>query len=294
VPPCVAYFSVFVSLCWSLGVFFSYKTPMNILFLGDVVATPGRAALAQHLPKLRTELALDCVVVNGENAANGHGITADVAQEIFNSGADVITLGDHTFDQRGVEDLLATHPRIIRPANFGQGTVGRGHTVFTTPEGQRVAVINLQGRVFMRGNALDCPFLASKALMETYVLGETCDALILDIHAEATAEKAALAHLWDGKASLVVGTHTHIPTADTRIQPKGTAFQTDAGMCGDYNSSLGMSFSSVLPGYYSAGRHKFSPAEGPATLCGVLVQTSGNGLATAVKRITAGHPAFAA
>lgn len=266
---------------------------MNLLFLGDVVAAPGRAALAQYLPKLRTEYVLDCVVVNSENAANGHGITADTAQEIFNAGADVITLGDHTFDQKGVEELLAGHPRIIRPANFGQGTVGRGHTVFTTPEGQRVAVINLQGRVFMRGNALDCPFIASKALMETYVLGETCDALILDIHAEATAEKAAIAHLWDGKASLVVGTHTHIPTSDTRIQPKGTAFQTDAGMCGDYNSSLGMSFASVMPSYASMGRHKFTPAEGPATLCGVLVQTGGNGLTTAVKRVTAGASTIA-
>lgn len=267
---------------------------MNILFLGDVVAAPGRAALAKYLPQLRAQHALDCVVVNGENAANGHGITADIAQEIFSAGADIITLGDHTFDQRGVEDLLASHPRVVRPANFGQGTMGRGHTVFTTNEGQRVAVINLQGRVFMRGNALDCPFLTSKALMEQYSLGENCDAILIDMHAEATSEKAAMAHYWDGKASLVVGTHTHIPTADTRIQPKGTAFQSDAGMCGDYNSSLGMSFASVMPGYFSIGRHKFSPADGAATLCGVLVQTGGNGLATRVERIVAGAPIFAA
>ncbi len=261
---------------------------MKILFLGDIVAAPGRAALAKYLPELRKTQALDCVIANAENAANGHGITPEIAQEIFACGVDVMTLGDHTFDQRGVEELLAGHPRVVRPANFGQGTVGRGHTTFTTAEGQRVAVINLQGRVFMRGNALDCPFLASNALMETYRLAETCDAIIIDMHAEATSEKAAMAHHWDGKASLVVGTHTHIPTADARIQPKGTAFQTDAGMCGDYQSSLGMSFTSVLPSYFSHGRHKFSPAEGPATLCGVIVETGGDGLAVGVKAVKIG------
>ena len=211
---------------------------MKILFLGDVVAGPGRAALMQHLPALRKHHGCDVVIVNGENAAAGKGITPETAQEILNAGADVITLGDHTFDQKGVEELLAGHPRIVRPANYPQGTIGRGHTVFTTADGQRVAVVNLIGRVFMRGS-LDCPFQVSKTLMEMYRLGETCDALIVDMHAEATSEKVCMGHWWDGKASLVVGTHTHIPTNDARIQPKGTAYLTDAGMCGDYQSSLG-------------------------------------------------------
>lgn len=260
---------------------------MNILFLGDVVGSPGRNALTKHGKALREKYALDCLIVNGENSAAGKGITAETAQEIFNAGADVVTLGDHTFDQKGVEELLAAHPRIIRPANFPSGTVGRGHTTFTTPQGQRVAVLNLMGRVFMKGS-LDCPFQVSKQLMETYRLGETCDALIVDVHAEATSEKACLAHMWDGKASLVVGTHTHIPTSDTRIQPGGTAFQSDAGMCGDYHSSLGMSFASVLPNFLAAGRLRFTPAEGEATLCGVFVQTGGNGLATKVEAVKVG------
>jgi 2',3'-cyclic-nucleotide 2'-phosphodiesterase len=260
---------------------------MNILFFGDVVGAPGRAALAKHLPNLRAKYSADCVIVNGENSAAGKGITAETAQDILNAGADVITLGDHTFDQKGVEELLASHPRVIRPANYPSGTVGRGHTTFTTAQGQRVGIVNLMGRVFMRGS-LDCPFQISKALMETYRLAETCDALIVDIHAEATSEKACIGHWWDGKASLVVGTHTHIPTRDTRLQPGGTAFQTDAGMCGDYHSSLGMSFASVLPNFLAAGRLKFTPAEGEATVCGVFVQTAGNGLATRVEAVMVG------
>jgi 2',3'-cyclic-nucleotide 2'-phosphodiesterase len=260
---------------------------MKILFLGDVAATPGRVALKQHVPALREKYALDMVVANGENAASGRGITSETAQDIFAAGVDVITLGDHTFDQKGIEELLAGNPRVIRPANFPQGTVGRGHTLFTTPSGKRVAVINLMGRVFMRGS-LDCPFQAAKGLMETYRLGDTCDALIVDIHAEATSEKAAMGYWWDGKASLVVGTHTHIPTNDARLQPKGTAFLTDAGMCGDYNSSLGMSFESIMPGFLSAGRNKFTPADGEATVCGVVVEVGDNGLALRVEFIKVG------
>lgn len=260
---------------------------MNILFLGDVVAGPGRTALAKHLPALKAQYNVECTIVNGENACHGKGITADTAQEIFSAGADVITLGDHTFDQKGVEELLISHPRIIRPANYQRGTAGRGHTVFTTSSGKKIGVINLQGRVFMR-HQIDCPLVVSKQLMDDYKLGQTCDALVIDIHAEATSEKAVMGHIWDGKASLVVGTHTHIPTADTRIQPAGTAFQTDAGMCGDYHSSLGVSFESVLPSFQTVGRHAFQPSTGEATLSGVLVTVGANGLATAVKRVIHG------
>lgn len=250
----------------------------NLLFLGDIAASPGRKALAQHLPQLRQQHTISMVIANGENAANGRGITLETANEIFNAGVDIITLGDHTFDQKGIEDLLATSPKIIRPANYPAGTVGRGTTTHTLPGGEKVTIINLQGRVFIN-QQIDCPFQTSKKLMEEHILGQTCDALVVDIHAEATSEKAAIAHFWDGKATLVIGTHTHIPTADARIQPAGTAFQTDAGMCGDYNSSLGMSLASVLPGFLTRGRHSFQPSTGEATLCGVIVEVGQGGLA---------------
>lgn len=260
---------------------------MKILFLGDIVAGPGRAALKKHLPELRRSQGLSCVVVNGENAANGRGITAETAADIFAAGADVITLGDHTFDQKGIEELLAGNPRIIRPANYPAGTVGRGATVFTTQEGKKVVVINLQGRVFINQQT-DCPFQLSKRLMEEYRLGENADAIVIDMHAEATSEKCMMGYIWDGKASLVVGTHTHIPTADARIQPGGTAYQTDAGMCGDYASSLGMSYQSVMPGYFTRGRHPFQSATGEATLSGIMVELNEKGLATHVQPLKIG------
>jgi 2',3'-cyclic-nucleotide 2'-phosphodiesterase len=260
---------------------------MKILFLGDVVATPGREAIKSQLLALRAELGVDCVIVNGENAAAGRGITPEIGAELLAAGVDVLTLGDHTFDQRGVESLLAGNPRVIRPANYAKGTVGRGSTIFVTASGKRVAVVNMMGRVFMRP-LTDCPFVTSKALMEELRLGDTVDAIVVDMHAEATSEKAAMAHWWDGKASLVVGTHTHIPTHDARIQPGGTAMLTDAGMCGDYNSSLGMTLASVMPGFVAAAGHKFTPAEGVASLCGVLVEVGENGLATRVESLRRG------
>lgn len=261
--------------------------PMHILFLGDIVGTPGRTALAQHLPTLRQQHGFTAVVANAENAAAGRGLTPETAAEVFAAGVDVITLGDHTFDQRGIEDLLATHPRIIRPANYPTGTVGRGFTIFTMPTGQRLGVLNLQGRAFMR-QLIDCPFQFTQRFQAEHQLGRDYDALLVDFHAETTSEKAVMAHMWDGHASLVVGTHTHIPTADTRIQPAGTAFQTDAGMCGDYHSSLGMSFESITPSMLSPAKSKFTPSGGPATLCGVMVQVAPTGLAQTVKRLAIG------
>ncbi|NBX86748.1 MAG: TIGR00282 family metallophosphoesterase [Proteobacteria bacterium] len=260
---------------------------MKILFLGDVAAAPGRKALSQFLPALRQKHALDVVIANGENAANGRGITLETANEIFAAGVDVITLGDHTFDQKGTEELLANSPKIIRPANYPSGTVGRGATTHTLSNGKKITVINLQGRVFINQQT-DCPFQLSKRLMEEHILGQTCDALVIDIHAEATSEKTCLAHLWDGKATLVIGTHTHIPTADARIQPAGTAYQTDAGMCGDYQSSLGMSFASVLPNFFTRGRHAFQPATGEATLSGVIVEAGQGGLAEKIQPLRHG------
>jgi hypothetical protein len=260
---------------------------LNILFLGDVFGAPGRKALKTHLSALREKHAVTCVVANGENSASGRGITAETAQEIFAAGVDIITLGDHTFDQKGVEELLASNPRVIRPANYPAGTVGRGHTLFTTAEGKRIAVINLQGRVFMK-QLIDCPFQASKELQQTYKLGDNCDAILLDMHCEATSEKCTMGYFWDGKASLVVGTHTHIPTSDAHIMPLGTAYQTDAGMCGDYNSSLGVSFPTVLPSFLGVIRTKFEGATGEATLSGVLVKIKADGLSEAVTPIRVG------
>lgn len=260
---------------------------MKILFLGDIVGIPGRTALKTHLPRLREQLGLTAVIANGENAANNNkGLTGADAQEILNAGVDVITLGDHTFDQKGFEDFLASNPRTIRPANYPSGTPGRGH-VLIERGGKRIAVINLQGRVFMR-QLIDCPFRASAEFQKEYRLGDNVDAIIVDIHAEATSEKCNMAYVWDSKATLVVGTHTHIPTSDTRIQPLGTAFQCDAGMCGDYNSSLGVQTASALPSFTTATRYKFEAATGEATLSGVLVTVGENGLATAVQPLRHG------
>ncbi|HEX2858658.1 MAG TPA: TIGR00282 family metallophosphoesterase [Alphaproteobacteria bacterium] len=260
---------------------------MNILFLGDIFGSPGREALAKHLPHIIEKHGISCVIANGENSANGRGITLETANDIFKAGAHVITLGDHTFDQKGAEELLVLKDKIIRPANYQQGTAGRGFVIHTTPAGQRIGVLNLQGRVFM-SQQIDCPFQYAKRFVEEHELTKDYDALVVDFHAEATAEKVCLAHVFDGHATLVVGTHTHIPTADTRVLPGGTAYQTDAGMCGIYNSSIGLSFESVLPNYYTRGRRAFQPATGEASLSGVLVSANAKGLAQSVKPIRAG------
>lgn len=265
-----------------------HKEVMNILFLGDIVCHPGRDALKKHLPTLREKYGLDAVIANGENAAsNGRGLTQGDAQEILNAGVDIITLGDHAFDQKGTEDWLGTNPKIIRPANYPPGTVGRGAITFTTRSGKRITVVNLLGRVFIK-TLLDCPFQTSKRLWEDHILGQTCDALIVDFHAEATSEKTVMGHFWDGKASLVVGTHTHAPTNDCYIRPGGTAYQSDAGMCGDYNSSIGITYASALPLFTTGRPTKFEQAKGEATLCGTLLKVDATGRATSVQPVRVG------
>ena len=263
----------------------------KILFLGDIAARPGRHAVRDYLPKLREKLDITAVIANGENAAGGFGLSHAVAQEIFGYGVDIITLGDHTFDQKDVDILLTQEKRVIRPVNYPHGTVGRGFCVHEV-NGKKIAAFNVMGRVFMHHVNVDCPFVASSNHMALHKLGEHYDALIVDAHTEATSEIAALGHLWDGQASLVVGTHTHIPTSDTRIQPKGTAFQSDAGMCGDYNSSLGMDFDAVMKRFQRAGRFPMQPASGPGTLSGVLVEIEEEGerkgLAKSVRPIRIG------
>jgi metallophosphoesterase (TIGR00282 family) len=213
---------------------------LRLLFLGDVVGRSGRDALTSALPGLRERLRLDLVVVNGENASHGFGLAPDMARAFLEAGADVITLGNHAWDRREIIPFLETEPRVIRPINFPPGTPGRGSHVAELRGGRRALVVNVMGRLFM--DALDDPFRATQAELQKHRMGAggTVQAVVIDVHAEASSEKAAFGHSFDGQASLVVGTHTHIPSADHQILPGGTAYMTDAGMCGDYDSVIGM------------------------------------------------------
>ncbi|MCI4677873.1 YmdB family metallophosphoesterase [Rhodoblastus acidophilus] len=260
---------------------------MRLLFIGDVVGRAGRAAVVEHVPALRRQFALDFVVANGENAAGGFGITEAIAQEFLGAGVDCVTLGNHSFDQREALVFLERAPHVLRPVNYPAGTPGRGSWLYETAAGERVLVVNVMGRVFM--DALDDPFAAVEKELSACPLGVGCDAVILDIHAEASSEKQAMAHFCDGRASLAVGTHTHVPTADWRILAHGTAFQSDAGMTGDYDSVIGMDkeepirrFTRKTPG------SRFEPADGPATLCGLFVETGADGLAKRVAPVRVG------
>jgi metallophosphoesterase (TIGR00282 family) len=260
---------------------------MRLLFIGDVVGRAGRAAITDHLPGLRERWSLDFVVVNGENAAGGFGITEAICEDFLAAGADCVTLGNHAWDQREALVFIERQPRLIRPANYPAGTPGRGANLFEARNGARVLVMNVMGRVFM--DPLDDPFAAADRELEACPLGQVCDAAIIDIHAETSSEKCAMGHFADGRASLVVGTHTHVPTADAQILPGGTAYQTDAGMTGDYDSVIGMNKAEPLNRFtrrISSGR--FEPAEGPATLCGVAVETNAKGLATMIAPVRIG------
>lgn len=260
---------------------------MKLLFLGDIVGRAARDAIVSDLPGLRADLGADFVVVNGENAAGGFGITAQICEEFFDAGVDVVTLGNHAWDQREALVHIERESRLIRPVNFPKGTPGRGAGLFETATGERILVINAMGRVFM--DALDDPFAAVERELDACPLGEVADAILVDFHGEATSEKMAMGHFCDGRASLVVGTHSHVPTADAQILPGGTAYQTDAGMCGDYNSVIGMEKDEPLNRFLSkipSGR--FQPALGPATLCGVFIETDAKGLASRIEPVRIG------
>ncbi len=261
---------------------------MNILFLGDIVGRTGRDALAEQLPRLREDLKLDFIVVNGENATAGVGLSIDHAKYILDLGVDCITLGDHAFDQRDMITFIQDEPRIIRPLNFAKTAPGRGAGIFLTTNGKRVLVAQVLGQVFMKKNFSD-PFSALDNILQNSKLGKACDAVIVDIHAEATSEKMALSHWCDGRASLVVGTHTHIPTADLRFLAKGTVYQTDAGMCGDYNSIIGMDYKEPMQRFVTGmSKGRFVPANGPASLCGVFVKIGQSGLAETMASLRVG------
>jgi metallophosphoesterase (TIGR00282 family) len=261
---------------------------MRLLFLGDIVGRPGRTAVTERLPALREKWRLDCVVINGENAAGGFGITEAICDEILLAGADAITLGNHAFDQREALVFIERQPRLVRPANYPPGTPGRGATLVETRAGARVLVVNLLGRIFI--DPLDDPFAAADREIEACPLREAADAILVDVHAEATSEKQAFGHHLDGRVTVVVGTHTHVPTADHRILPGGTAYQSDAGMCGDYDSILGMQkdepvrrFLQKTPG------SRLEAANGPGTISGFAVETDDRtGLAVRVAAVRLG------
>ena len=261
---------------------------MRILFLGDVVGRSGRDAVTALLPALKLELRADLVIINGENASHGFGLGPDMAEAMFTAGADAVTLGNHAWDRRELIPYIAQEKRVIRPLNFPPGRPGAGSVEVVLPDGRRALVINAMGRLYM--DALDDPFRATAELLARYKLGASVQAIVTDFHAEATSEKLSFGHSFDGTMSLVVGTHTHVPTSDYQILAGGTAYQTDAGMCGDYDSVIGMSkqgaaarFWTKMPG------ERMQPADGEATLCGVFVVTDDKtGLATGIEAVRRG------
>jgi metallophosphoesterase (TIGR00282 family) len=245
---------------------------MRLLFIGDVVGRSGRTIVQERLPGLIKDWKLDLVVINGENSAGGFGITEVIYNELIDAGADAITLGNHSWDQREALVFIERAPRLVRPINYPAGTPGRGAALVDAKNGKRALVINVMGRIFM--DALDDPFRAIDKELSACTVGKDADAVIVDVHCEATSEKQAMGYFADGRATLVVGTHTHAPTADHRILAGGTAFISDVGMTGDFDSVIGMQkeeplnrFLRKLPGA------RFEPAEGPATLCGIAVET---------------------
>ncbi len=245
---------------------------MRLLFCGDVVGRSGRRVIVERIPELRRTLDLDFVVVNGENAAHGFGITEDICRSFYEVGVDAITSGNHIWDRREIVGHIASDARLLRPLNYPEGTPGAGAAVYPARNGRRVMVLQVMGRLFM--DPLDDPFAAAQRALLNHRLGQTLDCIVVDIHAEATSEKASMGCMLDGRVSLVAGTHSHVPTADARVLPGGTGYITDIGMCGDYDSVIGMDkkeaasrFTRKVPG----GR--LEPANGEATLCAVYLQT---------------------
>lgn len=248
----------------------------------------GRVAVADQLAQLRADWQLDFVVVNGENATGGMGLSAAHAKDLLAAGADCITLGDHAFDQRDMMAAIENEPRILRPLNYAKTAPGQGARLFDAPNGKKVFVAQALGQVFMKRPFAD-PFSALDAALKAAPLGQRADAVIVDFHAEATSEKMGMAHWLDGRVSLVVGTHTHVPTADARIMSKGSAALSDAGMCGDYNSVIGMEPLEPMRRFVTGMiKDRFTPAAGPATLSGVYVETGPDGFARRVVPVRLG------
>ncbi|NNU15564.1 YmdB family metallophosphoesterase [Parvularcula sp. ZS-1/3] len=245
---------------------------MRLLYLGDIMGRSGRSAVIEALPGLRRDLRLDFVIANAENAAGGFGVTESIANDLFAAGVDCITTGNHAFDQANDLHLFENDDRVLRPANFPPSNPGRGAGLYMTRDGYAVLVIQVQGQLFM-GTCNDPPPAIEREL-EGVQLGREADAIIVDVHAEASSEKYSIGHWLDGRVSLVCGSHTHVPTADVQVFPGGTAFQSDAGMCGDYDSCIGMEKTTVVEKYLTKMRGpRMQPAAGPATICGLVVET---------------------
>ena len=260
---------------------------MRILILGDLVGRSGRDAVIAALPGLRAQTKADFVAVNGENASHGFGLAPDMADALFAAGADAITLGNHAWDRREIIPYIAREPRLIRPLNFPPGTPGNGAAIMTLKDGRKILIAQLMGRLFM--DPLDDPFRAMEELLSRNKMGLNCQAALIDFHGEATSEKMAFAHAFDGRVSAVVGTHTHLPTADHQVLPGGTGFVADLGMCGDYDSVIGMTkepaiakFIKKMPG------ERLAPADGPATICGAFIEVNEKGLAVRIEPLRVG------
>lgn len=256
---------------------------IKLLFIGDIVGEPGRKAVREILPKLRAQHGLHFVVANGENSAGGNGITPRLAVEIFSAGVDVITTGDHLWDQKEVMQLLAGESRFVRPLNYPPGTPGQGSVVIRPPGQTPIGVMNLQGRVFM--TPMDCPFAAARREVER--LRAQTPIILVDIHAEATSEKIALARMLDGQVSAVVGTHTHVQTADEQIFPGGTAYLTDAGFTGPHESVIGREIAPVLRRFLTGMPQRFEVARGRVLLQGVVIEiAAATGKAVSIQRLS--------
>lgn len=260
---------------------------MRILFVGDVMGRSGRDAVAKHLPVLKKSLKIDCAIVDADNAAHGLGVTESNCKEFYEAGADCITTGNHVWDQREIIPYIGRDPKLIRAINFPKGTTGNSSFLFTTPSGERILITHALARLFMEN--LDCPFTGMDELLKDYKLGQNVDAIFVDFHGEATSEKNAFAHYLDGRVSAVVGTHTHMPTADCQVFDGGTGYQTDAGMTGDYNSVIGVRKDIPIHRFVKkTPSERLVPADGEATFCGTFVETNAKGLCTRIEPIIVG------
>jgi metallophosphoesterase (TIGR00282 family) len=262
---------------------------MRILFFGDIMGRSGRDGLAKHLPELKSRLKPDVIIANAENAAGGFGITDKLAKDFYDFGIDCLTTGNHIWGQKELVGTIDREPRLLRPLNYPDGTPGRGHFLHTLSDGRKILILNVMARLFMEP-VLDDPFAVTEKLLAQHRLGHAAHAIFVDFHGEASSEKNAFGHVFDGRISAMVGTHTHVPTADQRILPKGTAYMTDAGMCGDYDSVIGMKkelaiwrFTRKIPG------ERMVPAEGEATICGAFIVTNDTtGAAQSIEPVRAG------
>jgi len=280
---------VWRGLVWSM----SAASVFSLLFIGDVVGRSGRDAVAAHLPGLIETHAPELVILNGENSAHGFGITAPICQQFFDLGIDVITTGNHVWDQKDILGFVDGEPRLLRPLNYPKGTPGHGVHAVQGRTGKRVLVANLMLRLFM--DAMDDPFAGIDRYLAQAPLGGAVDAIFVDVHGEATSEKMAMGHYLDGRVSAVVGTHTHVPTADHHVMAGGTAYQSDAGMTGDYRSIIGMKTAPALHRFTrKTPSERLTPADGEGTLCGCLVRIGGDGLARAIEPVRIGGALSAA